>query len=99
LLWAYAKSGVGGDHDNGNWGGGTLTANGNTLDAAGEGHGAIQFLGTFPTITWTATNGENWNGITVGYDQAVSAVPEPGTFALLGVALAGLAFSRKRPLR
>jgi hypothetical protein len=31
-----------------------------------EGHGVVQFMGTFSTITWTEPDYENWHGIQVG---------------------------------
>ncbi|HSI59731.1 MAG TPA: hypothetical protein VLA16_19375 [Ideonella sp.] len=31
-----------------------------------EGHGVVQFIGTFRTISWTEPDYENWHGITVG---------------------------------
>lgn len=86
----------------GYWGGGTLIANGNTMDTTGEGHGVVQILGTFSTLQLTASNYESWNGFTVGYDpeaQGGSQVPEPATFALLGSALAGLALLRRGQAR
>lgn len=47
-----------------------------------EGHGTIQFQGTFTSISWTVTNGESWTGFTVGL-----VVPAPGSAAcMLGFA-------------
>jgi hypothetical protein len=58
-----------------------------------EGHGAIQFIGTFNTISWTTAPAENWHGFTIG----VASVPDPAsTLVLLGIAGAALAAVRRR---
>lgn len=51
----------------GYWGGpGTLTElTGNVLEGL-EGHGTIQFRGTFSSISWTVSPRENWHGFTIG---------------------------------
>ncbi len=58
-----------------------------------EGHGLIQFTGTFSSISWTVPTAETWHGFTLGIVNvaAPSTVPEPTTTALLGLGLAGLA--------
>jgi hypothetical protein len=66
-----------------------------------EGHGTIQFLGTFTTFSWTVPTPESWHGFTFGIrtTQAIepnNPVPEPGTLLLAGLALAGLTAMRKR---
>ena len=62
---------------------------GNTLQGI-EGHGVIQFIGTFTSIDWTIPTDEFWHGFQVGIPPQV--VPEPLTFSLLvgGLAAAAL---------
>lgn len=82
----------------GYWGCDTLNSgNGNILSSThlGEGHGTLQFLGTFSSISWAENGAENWRGITVGVSD-VSPVPVPAAAWLFGSALAGLGFIGKR---
>ncbi len=65
----------------------------------GEPHGAIQFKGSFDTVTWNSLTDENWNGFTVGVQGTaaeVFGVPEPTGLALSGLALALAAGVRRR---
>lgn len=76
------------------WGGcdTCLSVSGNTVNGT-EGSGAVEFVGTFTSISWTATGGEYWNGITLaapGVGSSPSAVPEPSSLLLLGSGLAGM---------
>lgn len=84
---------------NGHWGG---SAAGSLFEEAGdvlrgvEGHGAIQFLGTYSTISWTVDPAENWHGFTVGIPSAQRTPDAGSTVALLGLTCLGLgAFSRR----
>lgn len=77
----------------GYWGDGSYsTGAGDTLTGY-ELHGAIQFIGTFTSISWDTTTAEYWHGFTVGVAQ--SAVPEPGTLALFMLGFIGLVSCRR----
>lgn len=71
-----------------------LTVSGNTL-TGNEGDGIIQFNGTFTSLSFTAANGEYWNGFTIGTAGA-TVVPEPASIGLAGIVLAGGALLLRR---
>lgn len=90
----------------GYWGGGANALQelaGDVLQGE-EGHGTIQFIGTFSTFSWTAPISESWHGIQFGIRTAErlepnpppAGVPEPGTLAVLGLGIAGLGAVRRR---
>lgn len=90
----------------GYWGGGPNSLQqdpGNVL-VGNEGHGTIQFIGTFSTFSWTVPVGENWHGFTFGIRTTEriepSPVPDAGaTLPLLGVALVAMGLMARRARR
>ncbi len=68
-----------------------------------EGHGTIQFIGTFSTFSWTAPTSEYWHGFQFGIRttellEPTPPIPEPSTYALWLLGLGVLvALRRRRP--
>jgi len=81
------------------WGGpGTLLHPGGNLDAVQgiEGDGAVEFLGSYTSISFTTDNPESWNGFTLGVAGA-SGVPDGFSSAwLLSGAMLGLGFIKRK---
>ncbi len=69
-----------------------MTQSGNSLIGQ-EGHGAIQFTGTYTSISWTSNTFEQSAYFQVGYDTAngggpaPASVPEQASLALVPIAL------------
>lgn len=60
-----------------------------------EGHGVMQFKGTFTQLSWSVPEAEYWHGFTVGA-ASVAAVSEPSVTALLACGLMVGVFMAKR---
>jgi hypothetical protein len=80
---------------NSQFGGSSITVLGNVVSGR-EGNGAVQFSGTFSSISWTDTP-ENFYAFTVGINGPLGpgpgpgAVPEPNSLTLVASGLVGLA--------
>jgi hypothetical protein len=100
----------------GHWGCGgvtkqVVTVNGATLYqliatgiGGNEPHGALQFKGTFASVTWQSLSNEMWNGFTVGVQGTAAEVfpgevPEPAAPAVFAIGMSALLLARKRRSR
>jgi hypothetical protein len=77
----------------GHWGGQALTLSGQTVTGE-EGNGVVKLTGSYQDIWFTTPQSENYYGFTVG--AAVAAVPEPSTYAMMGLGLGLLGFAARR---
>jgi hypothetical protein len=78
------------------WGGcsSCLFVNDHTVSGT-EGHGVVQFKGSFTELTWSVPQAEYWHGFTVGA-TSVAPVSEPPVTALLACGLMVGAYLAKR---
>ncbi|HVF64789.1 MAG TPA: PEP-CTERM sorting domain-containing protein [Casimicrobiaceae bacterium] len=89
------------------WGGGAtaLTQLAGDVLRGTEGHGTIQFVGTFGNFSWTVPTPENWHGFTFAIrttpriEPPNGKVSEPATLTLLAIAIGALALGRRRRAR
>ncbi|MDD2900247.1 MAG: PEP-CTERM sorting domain-containing protein [Desulfuromonadaceae bacterium] len=77
------------------WGYGGYSISGNTFSGH-EFNGILQLIGTYSSLTFDISPNEYWHGFNIGTDSTSAPVPEPGTMALLGLGMAGLAVYGKR---
>lgn len=80
----------------GYWGDGSYSLGAGNSITGRELHGAIQFVGTFTSISWDTSNAEYWHGFTIGFAQDEQVgVPETGSLALFSLGLIVLMARRK----
>ncbi len=86
----------------GHWGGdpaGSLFKLGDNAVYGVEGHGAIQFKGTFTSISWDVNWDEFWHGFTIALPDQPHRVPDHlglSGLALAALSIAGLGLAQKR---
>jgi hypothetical protein len=88
----------------GYWGGGpnALAQLPGDILQGNEGHGTIQFIGTFSTFSWTVPTPEYWHGFTFGIRTTERIEPTPSvpdvanTLGLMALSIVGLAALRRR---
>jgi PEP-CTERM motif len=74
------------------WGDGTYSLGTDDKLVMNEFHGVVRFMAPVTSMTFTTSPNENWHAFTFGSGPAL---PEPGSLALVGLALAGLAGAQR----
>lgn len=77
------------------WGTGSGSYSGNTFTGV-EYNGVLQLSGSFSALTVSTAPNESWHGFNIGSEALAGSVPEPGSLALIGLGLAGLAAASRR---
>ena len=77
----------------GYWGNGTYSLAAGDKLVMNEMHGVVRFLAPVTSMTFSTNPNEYWHAFTFGSGPAI---PEPGSLALVGAALAGLGLASRR---
>jgi hypothetical protein len=78
--------------------GDTIHTGGNGVATGTSELGLVYSATSFVDVRLALGGERDWDFDWTRFEVAAAAVPEPGTLAILGIGLAGLAFVRRRPL-
>jgi hypothetical protein len=92
ITYDYDQSFVVDSEGQGFFGNGSYSVGANDTLVMNEFHGVVRFIAPVTSFTFTTNPGENWHAFTFGSGPAL---PEPGSLALVGLALAGLASAQR----